>query len=40
MTKEVVTEFVLLGNEGVHNENTTYSIPFGNKVGCICLNFL
>lgn len=39
MTKEIVTEFVFLGNESVHNENTLYNIPFGNKVGCIYLNF-
>lgn len=38
MTKGI-TEFVLLGNESVHNENITYSIPFNNKVGCIYLNF-
>lgn len=39
MTKEIVTEFVFLGNETVHNENMLYSIPLGNKVGCIYLNF-
>lgn len=39
MTKEIVTEFIFLGNESVHSENTLYSIPFGNKVGCIYLDF-
>lgn len=39
MTKEIITEFVFLGNESVHNENTLYSMPLGNKVGYIYLNF-
>lgn len=39
MTEEIVTEFVFLGNESVHNENMSHSMPFGNKVGCVYLNF-
>lgn len=39
MTKEIIREFVFPGNERVHNENTLYSMPLGNKVGCIYLHF-
>ena len=39
MSKELVTEFVFLGNESAHSESMLHNIPFGSKVGCIYLHF-
>lgn len=39
MKTEVITKFVFLGKETVHNENMFHNIPFSNKVGCIYFDF-